>query len=82
MKYLKLFENFETENKYSVSFDITFLNDVKRGLDRENLRYEEKENLYYHLKKQMEFLVWAKSELDIIRAIPPWVKYLQVYKQK
>jgi len=82
MKYLKLFENFETENKYSVSFDITFLNDVKRGLDRANLKYEEKDNIYYHLKKQTEFIVWSKSELDIIRAIPAWVKHLQVYKQK
>lgn len=51
MKYLKLFEEFETEKKYSVSFDITFLNDVRRALDRANLKYEESENLYYHLKK-------------------------------
>jgi len=82
MKYLKLFEDFETENKYSVYFDMTFLNDVKRALDRANLKYKESENLYYHLKKQMEFIVWAKNELDIIRAIPAWVKHLQVYRQK
>ena len=30
----------------------------------------------------MEFIVWAKNELDIIRAIPAWVKHLQVYRQK
>ena len=55
MKYLKLFEEFETEKKYSVSFDITFLNDVRRALDRANLKYEESENLYYHLKKQINY---------------------------
>lgn len=82
MRYLKLFENFETENKYSVSFDMTFFNDVKRGLDRANLKYEEKDSIYFHLKKQTEFLVWAKSELDIIQAIPAWVKHLQVFKTK
>jgi hypothetical protein len=82
MKYLKLFEDFETENKYSVSFDMTFLNDVKRGLDRANLKYEEKDNIYFRLKKQTELLVWTKSELDIIRVIPAWVKNLQVYRQK
>ena len=82
MKYLKLFEEFETEKKYSVSFDITFLNDVRRALDRTNLKYEESENLYYHLKKQIEFIVWAKDELVIIRAIPAWVKHLQVFKTK
>lgn len=82
MKYLKLFENFETEKKYSVSFDETFLNDVKKALNKAGIKFEEKENLYFHLKKQIEVIAWAKGELDIIRAIPAWVKHLQVYRQK
>ena len=60
MKYLKLFEDFETENKYSVSFDMTFLNDVKRALDRANLKYKESENLYYHLKNKWNLLFGQK----------------------
>ena len=82
MKYLKLFEDFETEKKYSVSFDDKFHDDVIKSLKKANIRFEEKENIYFHLKKQVEIVAWVEKELDIIRAIPAWVKNLQVYKTK
>ena len=34
MKYLKLFEDFETEKKYSVSFDDKFHDDVIKSLKK------------------------------------------------
>jgi hypothetical protein len=42
MKYLKLFENFETEKKFSVSFETRFYPDVVSGLKNYNIRFEEK----------------------------------------
>lgn len=82
MKYLKLFEDFENEKKYSISFDESFLNDVIDALNKDKIKFEEKESIYFHLKKQVEIIAWAKSELDIIRSIPGWVKHLQVFKIK
>jgi hypothetical protein len=82
MRYLKLFENFETEKKFSVSFETRFYPDVVSGLKNYNIRFEEKENLYLNLKKQTEIIAWSENGFNIIRAIPAWVKHLQVYREK
>ncbi len=82
MKYLKLFENFETEKRFSVTFDETFYRDVVSGLKKHNIKWEDVESLYLHLKKKREITAWAKSEFEVIRAIPAFVKHLQVFKIK
>lgn len=82
MKYLKLFENFIKEEKFSISFDNRFYKDVVSALKRYNIRFEEKESLYHQIKNQTELIAWVNNEIDLIRVIPAWVKHLQIFKQK
>ena len=84
MRYLKLFEDFETEtkNKYSVTFDERFFRDVTKSLKEKGFEFEEVESIYWERKKERELHVWAKSNLEIIKVIPSFVKHLQVQRQK
>jgi hypothetical protein len=82
MKYLKLFSSNETEKKFSVSFDENYYGYVVSGLKKHNIKWEDVDSLYLHLKKKREIVAWSKSEFEVIRAIPAFVKHLQVFKIK
>ncbi len=83
MKYLKLFESF-SENKFSVTFDMKYYNDVIKALDSNNIKYQkDRENpIYYELKGMDEIIVFAKDNMEIIRSIPYYVKNLSVLPTK
>jgi hypothetical protein len=82
MKYLKLFENFKKEEKFSISFDNKFYRDVINALKEFNIKFEEKDSLYHQMKNQTELIACVDSELDLIRIIPSWVRHLHIYRQK
>ena len=82
MRYLKLFEDFETEKKFSVTFDESFYQDVVSGLKKHNIKWEDVDSLYLHLKKKREITAWAKSEFEVVKAIPGFVKHLQVFRTR
>ena len=56
MRYLKLFEDFETEtkNKYSVTFDERFFRDVTKSLKEKGFEFKEVESIYWERKKERE----------------------------
>ena len=58
MRYLKLFEDFENEKSFSITFDESFYQDVVSGLKKHGIKWENVDSLYQHFKKRREIKVF------------------------